>query len=555
MKPYEETRIAILGFGFLMDYMSDCYYSFIGHDNIESKIIAVTADERNLEEKRMKYPFEIMLNDNLHALRKIKPDIILFAPPPSVAPVIIENELSVYFSECADKPDIYAFPPSPNGKFYLERLGKDVFVCNILPNMIKEIGGVPLEGEMGYSTITFPVEIRKNKEKLKRLIDFMKPLGGVVEATPHTIMSLLSVYVMIDLWPHRLIEASHLLGIPHNLLSDDYEGMGSLKSIFSETMTDYLVRSGISKEKSKSIVEERTKLVFWLASKMEEDDLEYDMQTHSTPGGVFEKGMRLHVAALDRACAAFLEGQANNLREVIDSCLGIVQRHGGRLSDNTGKCSPHPGIHAMIFAVFVRKAKEKYGDEAETLIEKTVMEYGRQRGFRMRQRSLMDGKGASMEDYMAYGEWSADEGSMDIRSTRTSDPAITRVYRCPWVTEWSKFGYMSEGAYYCRYVDKSLVEGFNDKLNLGMNSIMSEGAEFCEFVWEGASLDRVDAVEKERRVLPWDYHIAHLVNCIAGNLPKGDGTMDSVISDINVIYDIELHDIIQKYIDTDFSAV
>ena len=68
MKPYEETRIAILGFGFLMDYMSDCYYSFIGHDNIESKIIAVTADERNLEEKRMKYPFEIMLNDNLMLL-------------------------------------------------------------------------------------------------------------------------------------------------------------------------------------------------------------------------------------------------------------------------------------------------------------------------------------------------------------------------------------------------------------------------------------------------------------------------------------------------------
>jgi hypothetical protein len=36
---------------------------------------------------------DVILNDNVKALKELEPDIIFFAPPPDVAPKIIQSEL------------------------------------------------------------------------------------------------------------------------------------------------------------------------------------------------------------------------------------------------------------------------------------------------------------------------------------------------------------------------------------------------------------------------------------------------------------------------------
>ncbi|MBN1623180.1 MAG: L-2-amino-thiazoline-4-carboxylic acid hydrolase [Clostridia bacterium] len=554
MKKYSETKMVIIGFGFLMGYLFDCMKEFVSEEYISTNIIAITADRETINEKRRKYPFKILLDDNISALRELKPDIILFAPPPNVAKGIIETELLIYFNECSIKPDIYAFPPSPGGEYYRDILGDDVFVCNILPNMVNEIGGMPLKGKEGYSTITYPDRTQFDKMKKRRLRDFLKPLGGTIEVKTDEIMDVLAAYVMIDLWPHRIINAARLLEFKHH---KDAINSGRLEEYIYEvsaSVIDFLIDSGLNIEKAKRIVRERNKLIFHLIIESDEMELTADMNSHSTRGGVFEKGIRLHEILIDGCSFDFLKRKVNSMPKVIKTCLRLISAHGKNLAGKH-KVKIHPGIHAMVFGLYVRKLKNMLGDEADPIIESMVNLYGNQRGARMRQRAGLAGFDGSMETYMSFGEWTSDEGTMDIRIAEKGIPAVTRVYKCPWHAEWEKFGFVSEGEYYCRFVDKALVKGFNELLELGVNSIQTRGDEYCEFVWNGANMDGIRKLEEVNRIMPWEYHIAHLIKCIELSNEDGIEILDSIFNDIKVIYDVDLSMIEEEYRDCDFSSV
>ena len=72
MSQAKDTRIAIIGFGFLMSYLHPCYTQFFSSEEEQhSHITAVTADQASLEEKRRRYAFPILLNDNRKVLEEL----------------------------------------------------------------------------------------------------------------------------------------------------------------------------------------------------------------------------------------------------------------------------------------------------------------------------------------------------------------------------------------------------------------------------------------------------------------------------------------------------
>ena len=78
MGNYSDNKFASLGFGFLAGYLYPCYSRFCDPAEIGTHVIAVTADEHTLEEKRGRYPFPIYLNDNERALRELQPDVAVY---------------------------------------------------------------------------------------------------------------------------------------------------------------------------------------------------------------------------------------------------------------------------------------------------------------------------------------------------------------------------------------------------------------------------------------------------------------------------------------------
>ena len=160
MKKGADTKIVIIGMGFLMEYIMPCYKKLLG-DNFATNVVAVTADAKDLKRKQESFGFKVVLNENKETLENVEPDIILFAPPPSFAPEITESVLKPYYEKLRKEgkplPDLYAFPPNPAGKYYLDTIGYDINVANILPNMVSKIGDMDVSQE-GYTNVTFPKE-------------------------------------------------------------------------------------------------------------------------------------------------------------------------------------------------------------------------------------------------------------------------------------------------------------------------------------------------------------------------------------------------------------
>ena len=99
MKQDQNLRFVIIGMGYLMEYIAPCYSKLLGDKKAE-QMLGVTAEPQAVQTKAKATGIPVILNDNAGALRRMEPDIILFAPPPSLAAPLTESVLVPYFAEC-----------------------------------------------------------------------------------------------------------------------------------------------------------------------------------------------------------------------------------------------------------------------------------------------------------------------------------------------------------------------------------------------------------------------------------------------------------------------
>ena len=186
MKQDQNLRFVIIGMGYLMEYIAPCYSKLLGDKKAE-QMLGVTAEPQAVQTKAKATGIPVILNDNAGALRRMEPDIILFAPPPSLAAPLTESVLVPYFAECRaagkELPMLFAFPPKPEGKYYQEQLGHDCKVVNILPNMISEICGRTC-AEAGFTMVTLPESHTWQPEELDFIRRFWQPEPDAVGNFP-----------------------------------------------------------------------------------------------------------------------------------------------------------------------------------------------------------------------------------------------------------------------------------------------------------------------------------------------------------------------------------
>lgn len=183
-----------------------------------------------------------------------------------------------------------------------------------------------------------------------------------------------------------------------------------------------------------------------------------------------------------------------------------------------------PDHHALLFSALAGSILSTCGEVAEAILSDAVKSYALERGGRMRKRAIANGDGTSMASYKAYCEWTAPPGSISSLIVTKSPVLITHTVTCPWYEAWKRTGRLHEGAFYCRYVDKYLVRGFNESLVLEVKTMhdpRSSGR--CEFTWHGIDLTqeeeaRINAMQaraEQGGVKDWRYHMGHLINSFA----------------------------------------
>jgi hypothetical protein len=223
--------------------------------------------------------------------------------------------------------------------------------------------------------------------------------------------------------------------------------------------------------------------------------------------------------------------------------------------------------HALLFAWLAREAVNLAGEEAgEVAVRHAVRCYGWERGQRMAARCRANGHALTMTNFFAYGEWRVEPGQM--YSERSQDGADIRVVtsQCPWHQAWESNEVLPWGRLYCLEIDEAVLAGFSPDLSMAVNSTLSNGGAYCEFLFQGATLNlrnvllllyRRSVNPGGRAVMPWSYHTGHLYSTVADVLvdelgPLGRRAVASAMAEFADRYGDVAARTVEAYRDTDF---
>ena len=194
------------------------------------------------------------------------------------------------------------------------------------------------------------------------------------------------------------------------------------------------------------------------------------------------------------------------------------------------------------------------------------MYYAEQRGRRMAQRAIRDGKELTPANYYRYGEWMGTEdmkaegcgNAMTYQSYRPE--AVMHITQCPWCAQFKEMGLnATAGAEYCRHLDNSIVRGFNPYLTYEVDQTL-QTADYCIHRMKDVDFDGdTDLSKKPENLRDFEYHCAHsywAYSEVAAAIFKsgGEAVSNNVMSDFAQDYGREMADILAGYRYTNFNV-
>ena len=222
--------------------------------------------------------------------------------------------------------------------------------------------------------------------------------------------------------------------------------------------------------------------------------------------------------------------------------------------------------HAYLVGRFYEALMRDYPEQAEHIFVMCTQRYAEQRGSRMAQRAIRDKKPLTFTTYREYGEWKNTEtvkaeGCPNSGETVSWSPDhVEKVYMCPWAAQVKEMGLQKCGTLYCKYVDKSLVLGFNPELVYEVPQSMHESG-YCIQISRDANFSENQEFHKHAEYQKgFDYHCGHcyktfreIISAILGT--NGEEIAVFVLKQFEDDYGKEMADVLLSYKNVDFNLI
>ena len=221
--------------------------------------------------------------------------------------------------------------------------------------------------------------------------------------------------------------------------------------------------------------------------------------------------------------------------------------------------------HAFIAAQYYRLMHDRFGDQGTSAFIHATMYYGEQRGRRMAQRCIKDGKELTAANYYRYGEWNPTKEMIETQQSNQStflsyEPdRVSKITRCPWAKQFHEMGLNETGGeVYCKAIDAALVRGFNPELSFTTEQTLQTN-EFCIQRMRNAGISPDEDLSKDPgNIKGFGYHCAHMFYayrdiCEAVFGEEGTAVSDEVFRLYEENYGTKDAAYIRLYAGTDFS--
>ena len=223
--------------------------------------------------------------------------------------------------------------------------------------------------------------------------------------------------------------------------------------------------------------------------------------------------------------------------------------------------------HAYIVLEFYRELKKRRGTLGVHIFHCAARVYGEERGHRMALRALRDDNPLNYDTYFAYSEWEGTDDYFDVKMEASPGCVEECVTKCPWAQVFQDEGCSECGMDYCSEIDKSIVRGFNPKLQLDMPKIQYQDG-CCQFFFRERSLtedcfnlgEQMAKKAKGSIKLPFSYHCGHVYDVFCRVvrdtlLEEGEECIRQVYSLLLQRFGAEWMSCLEEYKNQNFSSL
>ncbi len=216
-------------------------------------------------------------------------------------------------------------------------------------------------------------------------------------------------------------------------------------------------------------------------------------------------------------------------------------------------------VHAFISAVFYKQLVDKFPNNGEKTFILATQRYGEQRGSRMAQRTIRDGRELDFINYNKYGEWSFTRDDLSSTNLISLSPHYHyEVFKCPWHEQFKKMDALTGARVYCDHIDKAISRGFNPCLQFEVNKVLHTDG-YCDFVQKNANIDKNTDISKNiENEMPFTYHCGHIFKTFSEVIKsiykeEGVSVIDNVKEELLKEYGQDMLDELLSYEKVDFN--
>ena len=219
-------------------------------------------------------------------------------------------------------------------------------------------------------------------------------------------------------------------------------------------------------------------------------------------------------------------------------------------------------VHAYIAAKYYVYLTETFGERGKNAFIHATQYYAMQRGRRMAQRAIRDGKELTQETYNYYGEWINTEEIKQLgcaNQHEITEEGYLRVHKCPWHTQFKEMGAQEAGATYCAHLDSAISRGFNPYLGYVVEQTLHTSDTCIHRLETGNVAEGAEKGKNPESLRSFEYHCAHsywAYNEVTAAIfqSEGEKVNQHVLEDFKADYGKEMADILYGYRNVNFNV-
>jgi hypothetical protein len=139
-------------------------------------------------------------------------------------------------------------------------------------------------------------------------------------------------------------------------------------------------------------------------------------------------------------------------------------------------------MQARIFATLAKEVIERFGDEGREAVLAAVRKFGEERGRRMAERAVSEGRENDFAGYLIFSDLDTSYHQM-VPEIAEGALKVTISY-CPFAAACQEWGLEEYGKYFCREIDAAIMRGYNpERYETVCERNLTEGAETCVIIY------------------------------------------------------------------------